>query len=57
MLYFVLQRFVKSYSLARRFLNWEEEEVDANTGTVELDSDEDEAYEEDETVTVGGDNL
>jgi hypothetical protein len=32
----------------------EGEEVEGNTGTVELDSDKDEAYEEDETVTVGG---
>ena len=38
----------------RHPMNREEEEVNGNTGNVELDSDEDEAYEEDETVTVGG---
>ncbi len=32
----------------------EREDVEGNTGTVELDTNEDEAYEEDETVTVGG---
>jgi hypothetical protein len=32
----------------------EEDEVDGNTGTVELDSDEDDEGIDDETVTVGG---
>ena len=36
----------------RHPMDREEEEVNGNTGTVELDSDEDEAYEEDETVTL-----